>query len=47
MANAPMIISRDMRSKHMCMKVDEKVSILGVIKGDEEQVFFRKIHIDR
>jgi hypothetical protein len=30
----------------MCSKVDEKVAIPGVIRGDEEEAFFRKIHID-
>jgi hypothetical protein len=41
-----MIVSREMRPKLLCLKVDEKVTIPGVIRGDEEEVFIRKIHID-
>jgi hypothetical protein len=39
MVNASMIISREMRPKLLCLKVDEKVVIPGVIGGDEEEVF--------
>jgi hypothetical protein len=46
MANAPTIVSREMRPKLMCLKVDEKVTIPGVIRGDIEEVFVRKIRID-
>jgi hypothetical protein len=46
MANAPMIISREMRPKLLCLKVDEKVTIPRVIRGDVEEVFIGKIHID-
>jgi hypothetical protein len=47
MLNASMIVSREMRHKLLCPKVDEKVSILGVIREDEEVAFVGKIHIDR
>jgi hypothetical protein len=47
MVNASMIVSRVMRPKILCPKVDEKVSIPGVIQGDVEEVFSRKIHIVR
>jgi hypothetical protein len=43
MVNVSMIISREMRPKLLCLKVDEKVSIPGVIRGDEEEVFVGKI----
>jgi hypothetical protein len=43
MENASTIISREMRPKLLCMKVDEKVDILGVIRGDEEEVFVGEI----
>jgi hypothetical protein len=36
MVNALKIISRDVRPKLMCMKVDEEVDVIGVIRGDEE-----------
>jgi hypothetical protein len=35
-----------MRPKLLCSKVDEEVIVLGVIGGDEEEVFFREILID-
>jgi hypothetical protein len=34
MGNALMIISRDMRPKFLCSKVDEEVFVIGVIRGD-------------
>jgi hypothetical protein len=46
MAKVSMIISREMRPKLLCPKVDKKVAIPGVIRGDVEEVFIRKIHID-
>jgi hypothetical protein len=42
MVNASMIISREMRPKLLCPKVDEKVAIPGVIQGDVEEVFVGK-----
>jgi hypothetical protein len=47
MNNVSNNISREMIPKFLCPKVDEKVSILGVIIRDEEEVFVRKICIDR
>jgi hypothetical protein len=35
-----------MGSKLLFPKVDEEVVVLGVIPGDVEEVFVRKIHID-
>jgi hypothetical protein len=46
MENVSMIISREMRPKKICMKVDEEVTILRVIGGDEEDVFIGEILID-
>jgi hypothetical protein len=46
MENAPMIILREMRPKLLCLKVDEKVVVPGVILGDEGELFIGKIHID-
>jgi hypothetical protein len=46
MENASTIILRDIRPELLCLKVDEEVSILGVIQGDVEEVFVGKIHID-
>jgi hypothetical protein len=46
MENVLMIISRNMRPKLMCTKVDEEVPIPGVIRGDEEEVFIGEIIID-
>jgi hypothetical protein len=46
MENASMIISREMRPKLLCLKVDEEVIVPGVIRGDEEEVFVREICID-
>jgi hypothetical protein len=46
MANASMIILREMRLKLLCAKVDEEVPVPGVIEGDEEEVFVGKIRID-
>jgi hypothetical protein len=46
MVNVPMIILREMRPKLLCLKVDEKVDIPGVLQGDVEEVFVRKIHIN-
>jgi hypothetical protein len=39
MVNVSTIISREMRPKLLCTKVDEEVIIPGVIRGDEEEVF--------
>jgi hypothetical protein len=44
--NVTIIISREMRPKLLCLKVDEKVTIPGVIQGDEEEMFIGKIRID-
>jgi hypothetical protein len=46
MVNVLTMISRDMRLEILCLKVDEKVAIPGVIRGDVEEVFVRKICID-
>jgi hypothetical protein len=46
MVNAPTIISREVRPKLLCLKVDEKVTIPGVIRGDVEEVFVGKVCID-
>jgi hypothetical protein len=46
MSNASKIISRDMRPKILCTKVDKEVVIPGVIEGDEEEVFIKEILID-
>jgi hypothetical protein len=46
MASALTIISREMISKLLCSLEDEKAAIPGVIRGDVEEVFVRKIHID-
>jgi hypothetical protein len=46
MENASNILSREMRPKFMCMKVDEEVVIPWVIGGDEEEVFIGEILID-
>jgi hypothetical protein len=46
MVNALTIISREMRPKLLCPKVDEKVAIPGVIRGDVEEMFIGKICID-
>jgi hypothetical protein len=46
MENSLTIISREVRPKLLFLKVDEKVSIPWVIRGDEEEVFIKKIHID-
>jgi hypothetical protein len=47
MAKVSMIILRDMRSKLFFLKVEEKAAIPGVIRGDVEEVFIGKIHVDR
>jgi hypothetical protein len=47
MKKAPTIISREMIPKHLCIKVDEKVSIPRVIQGVVEELFVGEIHIDR
>jgi hypothetical protein len=39
MENTSTIILREMRPKILCLKVDEEVIVLGVIQGDEEEVF--------
>jgi hypothetical protein len=46
MVNVLTIILREMRPKILCPKVEEKVTIPGVIRGDEEEVLIGKIHID-
>jgi hypothetical protein len=46
MVNVSTIILREMRPKFMCAKVDEEVVVLGVIGGDEEEVFIEKILIN-
>jgi hypothetical protein len=46
MVNAPMIISRKMRPKILFPKVDKKVAIPRVIRGDVEEVLVGKIRID-
>jgi hypothetical protein len=46
MANASSIISREVRPKLLCLKVDEEVSIPWVIRRDEEEVFIGEILID-
>jgi hypothetical protein len=46
MENASMIITREVRSKILCTKVDEEVVVPGVIGGNEEEVFVREILID-
>jgi hypothetical protein len=46
MENASTIIMREMRPKLPCLKVYEKVTIPGVIRGDEEEVFVGKSRID-
>jgi hypothetical protein len=45
MENAATIVLRDMRPKILCLKVDEKVTIPWVIRGDEEEVFIGRISI--
>jgi hypothetical protein len=45
--NVPMIISREMRPKILCLKVDKKVTIPRLIGGDEEKLFVREICIDK
>jgi hypothetical protein len=47
MENSLTIVSREMRPKLLCPKVDEKVTIPGVIRGDVEEVLIGKIRIDR
>jgi hypothetical protein len=46
MVNASIFISRDMRHKILCTKVDDKVIVIGVIEGHEEDVFIGEILID-
>jgi hypothetical protein len=46
MVNAPTIVSGEVISKLLCLKVDEKVTILGIIRGDVEEVFIREIRVD-
>jgi hypothetical protein len=46
MVNASTIISREVRPKILCTKVDEEVVVPGVIGGDEEEVFIGEILID-
>jgi hypothetical protein len=46
MENASTIISREVRSKLLCPRVDEKVAIPGVIRGNVEEVFVGKIRVD-
>jgi hypothetical protein len=46
MMNVSMIISRDMRPKLLCMKIDEEFIVPGIIGGDEEEVFIGEILID-
>jgi hypothetical protein len=46
MENALTVISREMRPKILCLKVDEKVVVPGVIGGDEKEVFVGEICID-
>jgi hypothetical protein len=46
MANASVVISREVRPEILCEKVDDKVVVPGVIGGDEEEVFIREILID-
>jgi hypothetical protein len=42
-----MIIPIDMGSKLLCVKVDKEVAILGIIRGDVEEVFVGEVSIDR
>jgi hypothetical protein len=46
MVNVSMIISREMRPKLLCTKVDEEVVVPRVIEGDEEEVFVEEILIN-
>jgi hypothetical protein len=46
MENVSAIISREVRPKLLCMKVDEEVIVPGFIIGDEEEVLIGEIHID-
>jgi hypothetical protein len=39
--NALMIISREVRPKILCTKVDEEVAIPMIIRGNEEEVFVK------
>jgi hypothetical protein len=47
MTKALIIILREMIPKHLCLKVEEKVSIPRVIQGDVEELFVGEICIDR
>jgi hypothetical protein len=46
MVSASMIILGKMRSKLLGSKVDEKVIIPGIIRGDVEETIIREIHVD-
>jgi hypothetical protein len=46
MENASTNISRYMRPKLLCLKVENTVVIPGFIQGDGEEVFIEKIYID-
>ena len=40
------IITREVRLKIFCIKVDEKVAVPGVIRGNEEEVFVGEILVN-
>ena len=47
MMNTPTIVSGEVRPKLLCPKVDDKVTIPGVIRGDVEEVFIGEFLIYR
>jgi hypothetical protein len=47
MENMSMIILGEVRSKILCLEVDEKVVIPGIIRRDVEEVFIGEVCINR